>query len=61
MTKVLTSQIWAKRRQQTGALAKATRKRELPEIQLTDAEWQLLREGAELERNLLRDAAELEP
>lgn len=49
MNPTLVDNIWRRRRHQTGTLAKATKKRELPEITLTPEEWNLLQEGAELE------------
>lgn len=46
------AQIWAKRRQQSGVLATAEKKRDLPRIELSDEELAVLRKSSELERQL---------
>ena len=48
----ISSRIWAARRAQTKALAAAIHKRELPAIELTDSEWELLRQADALHRQM---------
>jgi hypothetical protein len=48
----ISANIWARRRAQTMALAAAIHKRELPAIELTDSEWELLRQADALHRQM---------
>ncbi len=56
IARVTTARIWAQRKQQTAALARATKKREQPGVELTNAEWRLLHESARLEAEVRGDA-----
>ena len=44
--------VWRARREQGEALAKEPSKREAPPIELTPDEWNLLRKGDDLEREM---------
>jgi hypothetical protein len=48
-----TDRIWAARRAQSKALASAVHKREMPAIELSDADWELLRQADALHRQML--------
>jgi hypothetical protein len=48
-----TDRIWGARRAQSKALASAVHKREMPAIELTNEEWQLLRQADALHRQML--------
>ncbi len=57
MNNELANRIWANRRQQSAALAKASLRRDLPVIELEPEEWELLRRADAL-ANEIRKAEE---
>lgn len=49
--------IWARRRQQSAALASAVKKRDMPLIELTPDEWEILRRADKMAREIRKAEA----